>query len=222
MPRSQTNTQAPAKTKKAPSKRVKADKDTATKPVTAKAAAPKAAKAAKPPSPKPKKTPAPKLPTAPAKGIALGVGFKAPAFKLPTADGGEISLAKMKDQLFVLYFYPKDDTSGCTAEACGFRDALPKFEALGVKVIGVSKDPLASHEKFARKFDLNFPLASDETGAVCEAYGVWVEKSMYGRKYMGIDRATFIIDGKGVIRAVWRHVSVPGHVETVRKALLSL
>lgn len=225
MPRSETIAQAPAKTKKAPSKRATAAKETATPTKSTKTAKTKAVQApkaeAKTPA-KPRKPSAPKLPVAPAKGLTVGVGFKAPAFKLPTHDGGDVSLAKMKDQLFVLYFYPKDDTSGCTAEACGFRDALPKFDALGVKVIGVSKDPLTSHEKFARKFDLNFPLASDETGAVCEAYGVWIEKSMYGRKYMGIDRATFIIDGKGIIRAVWRHVSVPGHVETVRKALLSL
>ncbi len=150
------------------------------------------------------------------------VGDKAPAFKLPATDGGEVSLAGMKGKVFVLYFYPKDDTPGCTAEACGFRDAVPQFGKLGVTVIGISKDSLAQHEKFKQKYDLTFPLASDEDGTVCEAYGVWVEKSMYGRKYMGIDRSTFLIDAKGVIRAVWRKVSVTGHVDAVKKAIQEL
>ena len=149
------------------------------------------------------------------------LGDKAPAFTLPST-AGEVSSAALKGKLFVLYFYPKDDTPGCTTEACGFRDALPDFGKLGVTVIGVSKDSLASHEKFKKKFDLLFPLASDEDGAVCEAYGVWVEKSMYGKKYMGIDRSTFVIDGKGVIRAVWRKVSVPGHADEVKKAIAEL
>jgi peroxiredoxin Q/BCP len=149
-------------------------------------------------------------------------GNKAPAFKLPATDIGAADTAALKGKIFVLYFYPKDDTSGCTAEACGFRDALPQFGKLGVTIIGLSKDNLASHEKFKKKYGLTFPLASDETGEVCEAYGTWVEKSMYGRKYMGIERATFLIDGKGVIRNVWRKVSVPGHVDEVRKAIAAL
>lgn len=107
-------------------------------------------------------------------------------------------------------------------EACGFRDALPKFSKLGVKVIGVSKDSIASHEKFAAKHGLIFPIASDLESAFATACGVWIEKSMYGRKYMGIDRSTFIVDGKGTVRAVWRKVSVTGHVEAVRAALLDL
>ena len=149
------------------------------------------------------------------------VGDKAPAFSLPATDGG-VSSAQLKGKPFVLYFYPKDDTSGCTAEACGFRDNLPDFAKLGVTVIGVSKDGLASHEKFKKKYDLTFPLASDEDGAVCEAYGVWVEKSMYGKKYMGIERSTFLIDGKGVIRVAWRKVSVTGHVDEVKTAIKTL
>lgn len=146
-------------------------------------------------------------------------GFIAPVFSMPATMIGRAESAKLKGRPFVLYFYPKDDTSGCTAEACGFRDVLPDFSKLGVTVIGVSKDSLASHEKFAKKFDLNFPLASDEDGSVCEAFGVWVEKSMYGKKYMGIERSTFLIDAKGVVRGAWRKVKVPGHVEEVHKYL---
>jgi peroxiredoxin Q/BCP len=122
----------------------------------------------------------------------------------------------------VLYFYPKDDTSGCTAEACGFRDNFPKFGRIDAIVIGVSRDSVESHEKFKKKYKLNFPLAADADGKATEAYGVWVEKSMYGRKYMGIERATFLIDGKGVIRRVWRKVKVPGHVEEVLGAVKGL
>lgn len=149
------------------------------------------------------------------------VGKKVPAFSLPTADG-TVSSAELKGKPFVLYFYPKDDTPGCTTEACGFRDALPAFKKLKATVIGVSKDSVKSHAKFAEKFSLPFPLASDEEGKVLAAFGVWVEKSMYGRKYMGIDRATFLVDAEGVIRAVWRKVSVTGHVEDVQKALEQL
>ena len=126
-----------------------------------------------------------------------------------------VSLSKLKGRSVILYFYPKDDTSGCTAEACGFRDSFPRFVKTDAAVIGVSRDSVASHDRFKRKHGLPFALASDEDGKVCEAYGTWVEKNMYGRKYMGIERATFLIDGKGVIRNVWRKVKVPGHVEEV-------
>lgn len=153
---------------------------------------------------------------------ALGAGSKAPAFALPATHIGEASAAKLKGKPYVLYFYPKDDTSGCTAEACGFRDAAPAFGKLGLTVIGVSKDSLASHEKFAEKYGLTFPLASDESGKACAAFGTWVKKSMYGRSYMGIERSTFLVDGKGVIRAAWRKVSVPGHVDEVKKAVANL
>ncbi|MFZ5791600.1 MAG: thioredoxin-dependent thiol peroxidase [Pseudomonadota bacterium] len=152
----------------------------------------------------------------------LKEGDRAPDFTMPTDGGGKVSLAKLEGKPVVLYFYPKDDTSGCTAEACGFRDNLPKFGKIAATVIGVSRDSVASHDKFKKKYDLNFTLASDETGAVTEAYGVWVEKSMYGRKYMGIDRSTFLIDGKGVIRKIWRKVKVPGHVEEVLAAMKAL
>jgi len=154
--------------------------------------------------------------------MSLEVGDKAPNFNLPTDGGGNISLKDLKGETVILYFYPKDDTPGCTKEACGFRDALPDFSKAKAKVIGVSKDPVKKHDKFKDKYDLTFPLASDEDGAVCEAYGAWVEKSMYGRKYMGIDRSTFLIDGKGVIRGIWRKVKVPGHVDEVLKAAQDL
>ena len=154
--------------------------------------------------------------------MSLEVGDKAPTFNLPTDGGGNISLKDLKGETVILYFYPKDDTPGCTKEACGFRDALPDFSKAKAKVIGVSKDPVKKHDKFKDKYDLTFPLASDEDGAVCEAYGAWVEKSMYGRKYMGIDRSTFLIDGKGVIRGIWRKVKVPGHVDEVLKAAQDL
>ena len=147
--------------------------------------------------------------------MTLKPGDKAPDFTLPTDGNGKVSLSKLKGRSVILYFYPKDDTSGCTAEACGFRDSFPRFVKTDAAVIGVSRDSVASHDRFKKKHGLPFALASDEDGKVCEAYGTWVEKSMYGRKYMGIERATFLIDGKGVIRNVWRKVKVPGHVEEV-------
>ena len=151
----------------------------------------------------------------------LNEGDKAPAFRLPTEDG-EVKLSDFKGKTLVLYFYPKDDTSGCTKEAIGFSGALADFEAAGATVLGVSKDSPAKHAKFRQKHDLTVPLASDEEGAMIEAYGAWVEKSMYGKAYMGIDRSTFIIDGKGVIRKIWRKVKVPGHVEAVLDAVKAL
>ncbi len=144
--------------------------------------------------------------------MSLDIGDKVPAFKGLTEDG-PITHKDLKGQTTILYFYPKDDTPGCTTEACGFRDNLPKFTRAKAKVYGVSKDDLKSHAKFAKKFELPFDLISDEDGSICEAFGTWVEKSMYGRKYMGIDRATFLIDDKGVIRQIWRKVKVSGHVE---------
>ena len=143
---------------------------------------------------------------------------KAPDFTLPTDGNGKVTLSKLKGKKVILYFYPKDDTSGCTAEACGFRDNLPKFGRTDATVIGISRDSVASHDKFKKKYDLPFILGSDEDGKVCEAYGTWVEKSMYGRKYMGIERATFLIDAKGVVRNVWRKVKVQGHVDEVLAA----
>lgn len=154
--------------------------------------------------------------------MSLKPGDKAPAFTLATDGGGKIKLSELKGKTVVLYFYPKDDTSGCTAEACGFRDNMGRLTKAGAVVIGVSKDSVAKHDKFKAKYDLNFALGADEDGTVCEAYGTWIEKSMYGRKYMGIDRATFVIDGTGAIRNVWRKVKVPGHVDEVLAAVKAL
>ncbi len=150
--------------------------------------------------------------------MSVEIGKPAPDFTLPADGGGRIRLKDQRGKKVVLYFYPKDDTSGCTAEACGFRDRMPELARQGISVIGVSRDSVASHDKFKSKYGLPFALASDLDGKVSEAYGTWVEKSMYWRKYMGVDRATFLIDEKGVVRAVWRKVKVPGHVEEVLKA----
>jgi peroxiredoxin Q/BCP len=147
--------------------------------------------------------------------MSLEVSDAAPDFTLPTDGGGKISLKSLRGKKVVLYFYPKDDTTGCTKEACGFRDSLPDFSKVNATVIGISKDSVASHDKFKKKYALPFILASDHEGEVCERYGTWIEKSMYGRKYMGIDRATFLIDEKGKIRGIWRKVKVPGHVDEV-------
>jgi len=154
--------------------------------------------------------------------MSVAAGDKAPSFSMPTDGGGRVASKDLKGKPVVLYFYPKDDTSGCTAQACAFRDALPNFSKVDATIIGVSRDPVASHDKFKKKFGLTFPLASDEDGTVSEAYGTWVEKSMYGRKYMGIERSTFLIDGKGVVQKVWRKVKVPGHAEDVLKAVAAL
>jgi thioredoxin-dependent peroxiredoxin len=154
--------------------------------------------------------------------MTVAVGDKVPAVTLPVSGGGELSLAKLKGKPVVVYFYPKDNTSGCTKEAQDFQAAMAKFKKSGAEVIGVSKDSVASHDKFAAKFDLSFPLLADTEGKACEAFGTWVEKSLYGRKYMGIERATFVIDAKGVVRHVWRKVKVPGHVDQVLAAVQSL
>lgn len=149
----------------------------------------------------------------------LQPGDRAPAFRLETDDGGEVSSARLKGKPFVLYFYPKDDTSGCTKEAIAFSEEKKKFESLGATIIGVSKDNISSHRKFREKHRLGIVLASDPELKAAEAFGTWVEKSMYGRRYMGMDRATFLVDEKNVIRAVWRKVKVPGHAEVVLEAL---
>lgn len=152
----------------------------------------------------------------------LTPGKKAPAFSLPGDGGGKIALKDFAGRTLVLYFYPKDDTSGCTKEALDFTAEIKAFEKAGAAIVGVSKDSVAKHDKFKAKRGLKVALASDEEGGMLEKYGVWVEKSMYGRKYMGIDRATFVIDGKGVVRQVWRKVKVPGHVAEVLAAVKGL
>ena len=153
---------------------------------------------------------------------ALKVGDKAPSFALSADGGGDISLSGLKGKTVVLYFYPKDDTSGCTAEAIAFSKDAKAFKQAGAVVVGVSKDSVASHDKFKTKHKLDLTLASDEDIKVAQAYGVWVEKSMYGRRYMGMERATFLIDGKGVIRNIWRKVKVPGHSTDVLASVKAL
>lgn len=148
----------------------------------------------------------------------LQEGDPAPEFDLPADGGGRLRSADLKGKPYVVYFYPKDDTPGCTKEAIGFSCVYDKFRAAGVEVIGVSKDGVASHDRFKRKHALPFPLASDEEGRVVEAYGAWVEKSMYGKKYMGVDRSTFLVGADGRVARAWRKVSVPGHVEEVLAA----
>ncbi len=148
----------------------------------------------------------------------LSPGDPVPAFKILTDDRGEISPAIFKGKPFVLYFYPKDDTSGCTKEAVGFSESKKKFDTLGVPIVGISKDSIASHEKFRKKHKLKISLASDPEKELAEAFGVWVQKTLYGRTYMGMDRATFLVDSQGVIRQIWRKVKVPGHVDAVLAA----
>ena len=149
-------------------------------------------------------------------------GDKAPDFTLPTESGEALRLAKLKGKTVVLYFYPKDDTSGCTAEAKDFSRLAPEFRKAGAEVIGVSPDSVESHAKFRNKHDLAVRLATDADKAVANAYGVWVEKSMYGRKYMGVERSTFLIDKAGRIAKSWRKVKVPGHAEEVLAAAKAL
>lgn len=144
--------------------------------------------------------------------MSLAVGDPAPDFSLPASGGRTVSSAGLRGRPYVLYFYPKADTSGCTKEALAFEEALPR---LGVPVIGVSRDPVRALDRFAEKYTLSFPLASDAEGTLCEAYGVWVEKSMYGRKYMGIERSTFLVDAAGRIAQLWAKVKVEGHIEAV-------
>ena len=151
----------------------------------------------------------------------ISEGDKAPAITVTASDGGRVDLAS-PGQPLVLYFYPKDDTSGCTLEAQNFTQLAPDFKAAGVKVIGVSRDPMKSHEKFIGKYSLAVPLVSDEDGRVSDAFGTWVEKSMYGRKYMGMERATYLIGGDGRILKAWRKVKVPNHAREVLTAAREL
>ncbi len=154
--------------------------------------------------------------------MTLRDGEPAPEFDLNADGGGKVSSAALQGRPYVLYFYPRDDTPGCTTEAIGFTEAYPRFQELGVEVIGVSKDNVTSHDKFKAKHGLCFPLGSDEGGSVVESFGAWIEKSMYGKKYMGVDRATFLVDAQGRVARSWRGVKVPGHVEEVLAAARQL
>ncbi len=152
----------------------------------------------------------------------LEAGTKAPAFALPADDGSTVSLKDFKGKMLVLYFYPKDDTPGCTVEALDFTAQKAAFTRAGAVVVGVSKDTIEKHCKFRDKHGLSIPLLSDEDGAMLEAYGVWAEKSLYGRKFMGINRTTFLIDGKGVIARIWPKVKVKGHADEVLETVKAL
>lgn len=154
--------------------------------------------------------------------IGLKAGDKAPAFTLPADDGTQVSLKDFKGDMLVVYFYPKDDTPGCTTEAIDFSGLKGKFEKAGARIVGVSKDNVAKHGKFRDKHGLTIQLLSDEEGTMLEAYGVWAEKSLYGRKFMGINRTTFLIDGKGVIAEVWPKVKVKDHAAQVLEAVKAL
>jgi peroxiredoxin Q/BCP len=153
---------------------------------------------------------------------ALDVGGTAPDFTLPRDGGGVITLSALRGKPVVLYFYPKDDTSGCTQEAIEFSALRSQFEALGATVIGMSPDPVKKHDKFKTKHDLKVDLVADEDKTIIESYGLWVEKSMYGRKYMGVERTTFLIDANGKIAEVWNKVKVPGHAAEVLEAAKAL
>lgn len=194
----------------------------------AKAATPKSTKTATKAKPAAKK-PAPKKPAAAAKPKAKAVdealpkvGGKAPAFSLPADDGSKVSLKSLAGKKAVLYFYPKDDTPGCTTEGIAFSALKKKFDAANTVVLGISKDSIEKHCKFRDKHNLTVRLLSDEEGKMLEAYGVWAEKSLYGRKFMGINRTTFLIDEKGVVREVWPKVKVNGHAEEVLAAAKDL
>jgi len=150
--------------------------------------------------------------------MGLEAGDKAPSFRIATDDGEVISSAALKGAPYVVYFYPKDDTSGCTKEAIAFSGALAKFKKLGVEVLGVSKDSVESHTKFRKKHKLKVALGADPDLKMADAWGVWGEKTLYGRKYMGMERATFLVNAKGVIEKAWHKVKVPGHVEAVLEA----
>ncbi|WP_179380459.1 thioredoxin-dependent thiol peroxidase [Jannaschia marina] len=150
---------------------------------------------------------------------SVTAGQTAPDFTLPRDGGGSASLSDFRGKQVVLYFYPKDDTPGCTKEGIAFSEAIDDFTAAGAVVIGVSKDTAAKHDKFIAKHDLKVILVSDAEGSTCEDYGVWVEKNMYGKTYMGIERATFLIDAEGTVKQVWRKVKVPGHADALLDAV---
>ena len=147
--------------------------------------------------------------------MTLNIGDKAPDFTLLTDNGEKVALNELRGKKIVLYFYPKDSTPGCTKEACDFRDQFSVFKKRGVEIFGISKDSVKSHQKFKQKYNLPFTLLVDDKADVCEAYGVVDKKSLFGKTFLGIDRSTFLIDEKGIVRAIWRKVKVPGHVEQI-------
>lgn len=149
----------------------------------------------------------------------LSIGQKAPDFTIKIDDGTEFKLSDYLGKKVVVYFYPKDDTPGCTTEACDFRESITHFNQLNSIIIGISRDSVATHQTFKEKYSLNFPLGSDEDGSVCQAYGTWSEKSMFGKKYFGINRSTFLIDEQGVITHIWAKVSVSSHIKEILAAL---
>lgn len=149
----------------------------------------------------------------------LNIGDSAPDFTLKTDGGGELSLQSLRGKNVILYFYPKDSTPGCTTEAKDFRDLYPEFQKMNTEIIGASKDSVKRHDNFKAKNDLPFPLLSDEDGSLCDDYGVWILKKLYGREYMGIERATFLIGDKGKIRNIWHKVKVKGHGDAVLSAV---
>jgi len=208
------------KTKKTKSRRAApAGKATAARPAAKKAAPARGAKKATPRASKVTKVAA--TPDAPASSV-LADGDAAPAFELMDHAGKQLSSAELAGSPYVLYFYPKDDTPGCTTQACGFRDSAAEFDEIGVRVIGVSPDSVASHQRFSAKYGLPFTLLSDAGQRLASAYGVWSLKKNYGREYMGIVRSTFLVDGSGVIRKSWRGVRVNGHVDEVQAAARAL
>jgi peroxiredoxin Q/BCP len=182
----------------------------APKPKPVVAAAPKKSKPAKPKA------------LAEEKSVSIGEGDKVPSFELADQDGQTLSSATLAGEPYVVYFYPKDDTPGCTVEACGFRDSLSNFTARGVRVIGISPDSVQSHARFRDKHELTFTLLSDPEKELAKAFGVWVKKQNYGREYMGIERSTFVVDPNGVVHKAWKGVRVPGHVDQVLEAVRSL
>ncbi|QRM45392.1 peroxiredoxin [Rhizobium sp. BG4] len=152
----------------------------------------------------------------------IGIGAEAPDFNLPRDGGGRVSLTEFKGKPLVLFFYPKDDTAGCTAESIGFTELAAEFEKAGAALVGMSPDSVKCHDRFIKKHNLAVALASDEERTVLQAYGVWKQKSMYGRTYMGVERTTFLIRADGTIATIWQKVKVPGHAEAVLKAVLDL
>jgi thioredoxin-dependent peroxiredoxin len=182
----------------------------AAKPKPVVAAAPKKSKPAKPKA------------LAEENSVSIGEGDEVPTFELADQDGQTLSSATLAGEPYVVYFYPKDDTPGCTVEACGFRDSLSNFTARGVRVIGISPDSVQSHARFRDKHELTFTLLSDPEKELAKAFGVWVKKQNYGREYMGIERSTFVVDPNGVVHKAWKGVRVPGHVDQVLEAVRSL